>query len=144
VVTPGFTPVVPQKPTSENPVNTPATNIVPTEKAAPPTVVYPLSRARLILPDKSEVGLPREETTFGRSDFEKALSSVASPYVSRQHFKIKADNGKYYILDNNSANGTRLNGIDIRGIGWQEIRNDDRIDIAEMVALTFKTDNPIS
>jgi pSer/pThr/pTyr-binding forkhead associated (FHA) protein len=42
------------------------------------------------------------------------------------------------VEDLNSANGTKTNGSDIRGKSRQELKDGDRIEVADVVALTFK------
>jgi len=65
--------------------------------------------------------------------------------ISRQHFTILQDKDTYYIEDGKtvvqekpSANHTYLNGVDITDKGQQEIKNDDVIDLANTVKLTFR------
>lgn len=79
-----------------------------------------------------------QQRVFGRADFINMLSPEDARYVSRQHFQIKYDNGKYYIQDLGSKNGTKLNGIDIRGKGWVELNNGDTIGIADVLEMRFQ------
>jgi pSer/pThr/pTyr-binding forkhead associated (FHA) protein len=58
--------------------------------------------------------------------------------MSRQHFNVRYENGEYFINDHASANGTNINGIDIKGKGWQELKDGDRIDVSGIVTLTYK------
>jgi hypothetical protein len=128
---PGFTP---QSISSIAPKSGIAVNEIP------PTVVNTSPQSKLILPDKSEINLTSQEITIGRNEIEKAISPAQLTYISRQHFKIKFDSGNYYIMDSNSSNGTMVNGIDIRGIGWQELKSEDRIDMADMISIKFRAD----
>jgi pSer/pThr/pTyr-binding forkhead associated (FHA) protein len=59
-------------------------------------------------------------------------------YISRQHLMIRTEEDKYFVEDLNSANGTKTNGSDIRGKSRQELKDGDRIEVADVVALTFK------
>jgi len=83
----------------------------------------------------------REEV--GREDFVSHLSQDDLKYISRrdeddkQQFEIIPENGKYYILDENSANGTWLNGENIKGRGKKELSDGDVIKPANQVNLVI-------
>lgn len=47
---------------------------------------------------------------------------VVDPYVSRFHAKILYRDGKWFIEDLGSKNGTYINGEDIRGKGAVELK----------------------
>ena len=49
-----------------------------------------------------------DETTFGRKDDNTLV--LTDPYVSGYHFRIFPNEGRYVIEDNQSTNGTLLNG----------------------------------
>ncbi len=104
----------------------------------PATVVVPVAKAKLVLPDNSEISIIEPVKPVGRNDFNKAVPPQDLKYISRKHLLIKSDGGKYYVEDQNSANSTKVNGIDIKGKGKQELRDGDRIDVADVAALTFK------
>ena len=123
-------PVV-KPPTSERPVTTP-----PAPRAA-------VARGRLVFPDNSEILLTEAVRSIGRDDLKNAVSPDASKYISRQHFLIRNDAGRYFIEDLNTSNGTKINGVDIGGKGIYELGDGDRIDVATVVQLTFRTVFPI-
>jgi hypothetical protein len=102
------------------------------------TSIYPATRAKLILQDSTEIPLTEPVRTIGRSDFDKAVSLEDLKHISRQHLLIRAENGEYFAEDLNSANGTKINGIDIRDKGRQGLKDGDRIKVADRLALTFK------
>ncbi len=106
--------------------------------AAASAAVRPAVMARLILPDKSEVTLVGEERDLGRDDFKQAISSTSASYISRRHLRIKSQEGHYYIEDAGSANGTRLNGINIKGSGRRELSDGDHINLADVAEVVFK------
>ena len=91
----------------------------------------------------SSVSIIREQSRrvkllpFSDSILEKIVSNESLNLISRQHFNVKSENGKFYICDNTSSNGTTINGTEIRGKGWQELRNGDRIIVAEVATLIF-------
>jgi len=81
----------------------------------------------------------REEV--GQEDFINRLSQDGLKYIQdglkyisrrsiepqKNQFEIIPENGKYYILDNNSVNGTWLNGENIKGRGKKELSDGDII-----------------
>jgi pSer/pThr/pTyr-binding forkhead associated (FHA) protein len=110
----------------------PAIGIVPT------TLLHPLAGAKLILPDKSEIPLVESVKSLGRNDFEKSLPPEKLQYVSRQQLIIKFVNGKYLIEDSDSANGTKVNGMEIKGRYPQELKDGDSINISDVMSFTFR------
>jgi len=61
--------------------------------------------------------------TFGRSKTNNIICK--KPYVSRSHCRIILKDGKYFIEDLKSKNGTYINGRKINSI--QELNNNDTI-----------------
>lgn len=55
---------------------------------------------------------------------------IKDPYVSKQHFQIIKDEGKYYLDDLNSANGTSLNGGKVLDV--VKLKNGDIIKIGQI------------
>ena len=62
---------------------------------------------------------------FGRS------SRSHNPTVSRLHAVMTKNNGKWYITDKNSTNGTSVNGVRIAGT--KTLKNNDVIEISDEV-----------
>ncbi len=89
--------------------------------------------ASLVLPSGEEIEITSLPRVFGRSDF---LRLQHSEYISRKHFEISFENGKYYIVDVGSTNGTSVNHVKV--LSKTEIKNGDLIELAGMVSLTFK------
>jgi hypothetical protein len=112
--------------------------IEPVTVIDPVTVLAPVNTSSLVLPDNSEISIAGEARSIGRSDLGRAVSPEAQKYISRQHLLVRSNNGRYFIEDSDSANGTKVNGVDITGRGRQELRDGDRIDVADAVSLTFK------
>jgi pSer/pThr/pTyr-binding forkhead associated (FHA) protein len=104
----------------------------------PATVVSATAAPKLVLPDGIEIPVNAAAKSIGRIDFDKVLSREDLKYISRQHLVIKAEDDKYYIEDLNSTNGTKTNGLDIKGKSRQELKDGDRIRVADVVELTFK------
>jgi hypothetical protein len=108
------------------------------ETSLPATVIAYIATAKLVLPDGSEILIDDAVRSIGRDDFDKVVSPEDLKYISRQHMVIRAEDGKYLVEDLNSTNGTKANGKDIRGKSRQELKDGDRIDVADVLALTFK------
>lgn len=110
------------------------------EIAAPEAAVAPpVAEAKLVIPGKGEMPLQTLPKTLGREDFVKFLSPDESKYISRQeHIKITFAEDKYYIQDDKSVNGTKLNGDEIKGMGPKELKSDDRINLADVLTVTFQ------
>jgi hypothetical protein len=107
-------------------------------KLLPATVACSTATAKLVLPDGSEIRIDDAVKPIGRDDFDKVVSPEDLKYISRHHMVIRAEDGKYFVEDLNSANGTKANGIDISGKGIEAFKNGDRIAVADVVALTFQ------
>jgi len=68
------------------------------------------------------VPLNKSKVKFGRA---KASDCVLShPTVSRLHFVVEHNNGKLFLVDNGSENGTLCNG---QRISWVELNDGDKI-----------------
>ncbi len=104
-----------------------------------------LMKAELILPER-KIEITDGENRFGRSDFESDLSVAELGYITkkeeeRYHFMIlKKQDGTFYIQDDYSINGTKLNGEEIKSRGWIKLTNDDKITLAGIndFIITFK------
>jgi len=117
--------------------------LLSSELVDPPIPLQPVTQivnflvgAKLTLPDNSEILLTEPVKIIGRNDFDKVVSPEALKYISRNHLLIKSDNGKYFVEDLNSTNGTKANGIGING-GKRELDSGDRIQIADKIEITF-------
>jgi hypothetical protein len=82
--------------------------------------------------------MPIADRPLGRRDFRALMSPEKADTISRQHILVTYKNGRYYIEDLISTNGTKLNGSEIRGSGKQPIKNGDIVELANALNLTFK------
>ena len=123
------TPLEVEPPLAETPAELPEEPTTPTVRA---------SYGKLALADNTEIQLTGPTTDIGRDNFSKLASEDTLNYVSRQHCRISTGEGKYFIEDLQSANGTKVNGVNIAGKGKQELNDGDRIDLADVVSLTFR------
>jgi len=118
-----------------------ATSTAATSTAGDPgasTSVTEAPPAKLVMPDGGEMLLAGNTRTLGRQDFEKLLPGDRASFISRQHINVWYEDGKYYIEDRGSTNGTRINGADIRDSGRQALVDGDVIELADKLSITFK------
>lgn len=110
------------------------------------TRISPVNSKLVLLHNKREIELTQDEMEFGKNDFEGDISEEDSNYITRKegdryHFKIIMDEGKFYILDEYSTNGTKLKNKDIKGKGRQELKDRDVITLANnILQLEFRKD----
>jgi adenylate cyclase len=85
---------------------------------------------------------PEKEIVFGRSEEKLPIIVDLSPdqRVSRMHGRIWEESGLYWIEDLNSSRGTRVNGLEIKGKGKQQLRLHDAI-VAGQTALRVDFDD---
>ncbi len=69
-----------------------------------------------------------DEVTLGRANNNQIV--IKDPYISKKHFRIVKDEGKYYLEDFNSANGTYLNGDKVMDVVC--LKNGDRISVGQV------------
>jgi len=86
---------------------------------------------------------------FGREDLIRVLPHDQLKYITRKdneakpekkQFEIIPEEGKYYIIDENSVNGTWVNGENIKGKGEKELKEGDEIRPADEVTFEVATE----
>ena len=93
---------------------------------------------RLQLPNNYVVQINTPHAVFGREFFMKlGVPPEVAKYISRNHFAIYAEGGRFYIQDVGSKNGTWLNGRPIKGLNPQPLKNGDVITVAQVLSLRF-------
>jgi pSer/pThr/pTyr-binding forkhead associated (FHA) protein len=109
---------------------------IPPAEGTETVPIKEIPKPRYVLVDKS--GRYRFWTDkyaeYGRQDF---LDLDAAEYISRQHFALKYDGDVLYIADLGSRNGTKVNGVDIRGKGWVPLKLGDVVDVANVITLVL-------
>jgi len=79
------------------------------------------------------VPLDKNKVTFGRARSSDCV--LSHPTVSREHFIVERNNGKLFLVDKGSENGTHANG---ERVSWIELKEGDKIQ-AGPFALIFET-----
>lgn len=69
-----------------------------------------------------KIVLDKDRVTFGRAKSSDCV--IGHPTVSREHFIIERNNGKLFLVDRGSENGTLANG---ERVTWVELNEGDRI-----------------
>lgn len=94
--------------------------------------------ASFCMPDGSRLNFSGSRS-FGRHDLGKYVSAQKVEDISRQHLFIMYENNQYFIEDRGSTNGTRLNGVDIKGLGKRPLNRGDNIEIAGILSAKFES-----
>ncbi len=97
------------------------------------------ARARLTLPNGMDLQLGGSSRNVGRGELARALGLDDLALISRKHFAIGLNGENFSVEDQGSANGTLLNGADIKGKGPVEIQDGDIIEPAGVIKLKFHT-----
>jgi hypothetical protein len=97
--------------------------------------------AKLSLAGGNDILLAGNVRSLGRRDFEDFMPSAQVSYISRQHINIWSENRQYYIEDRSSTNGTRVNGMDIKGTGRHALADGDVIELAGKLSINFQKQN---
>jgi hypothetical protein len=104
----------------------------------PPPPPPAIPKARLVTPGDVDIPIAAGTMSIGRGDLARAVAAEDLKYISKQHFTIDFSEDQYYIEDINSINGTKLNGVEIKGRGKQALKDGDQITIADVVTITFR------
>lgn len=69
-----------------------------------------------------------DDVSLGRANSNQIV--IKDPYISKKHLRIVKDEGKYYLEDFNSANGTFVNGDRVMDV--VNLKNGDRITVGQV------------
>ena len=94
---------------------------------------------KFILSNGEHIPISGNAGSLGRSDFRSLVKPDEADLISRQHIRFDCEDGECFIEDRNSTNGTRLNGSSIDGKGRYLLREGDRVELADILTLTFKS-----
>ena len=93
---------------------------------------------KFMTPEGEHIPLSGSTGSLGRKEFRSIVGSERAELISRQHIHFECEDGKYYIEDRNSTNGTKLNGSSISGKGRHLVKDGDKIELADALTITFK------
>jgi hypothetical protein len=94
---------------------------------------------KFILSNGEQLSLSGNAGSLGRSDFRSLVKPDKADLISRQHIRFDCEDGDCYIEDCGSTNGTKLNGSSIDGKGKYLLREGDKVELADILTLTFKS-----
>jgi len=109
----------------------------------------PLKSGYLVFPDQTEQPIPESQWLIGRADLAKFLPDPEmANEISRGHLTVFQEGERFFVEDGTtmvqrrpSTNKTWLvrgsSRILVTGTGRTELRDDDEIDVAELVKLQF-------
>ena len=94
---------------------------------------------KFISSNGEQLSLSGNAGSLGRSDFRSLVQPDEADLISRQHIRFDCEDGECYIEDRNSTNGTKINGSSIDGKGRYLLREGDKVELADILTLTFKS-----
>ena len=94
---------------------------------------------KFILSNGEHIPISGNAGSLGRSDFRSLVKPDEADLISRQHIRLDCEDGECFIEDRGSTNGTKLNGSSIDGKGRYLLREGDKVELADILTLTFKT-----
>lgn len=99
-----------------------------------------LKRKTVILSaNGNKIRIPVNPTSpSGREDFKSFFPQSVLSHISRRHFKFIEEEGEICIEDIGSANGTLVNGEEIKGKGIFSIKDGDNIDLGGRLRVTVE------
>jgi len=111
----------------------------PLKKGEDDVLLMEHSKAFLIVlrgPDRGrEYEVRVTPTIIGRDD--KADVVLSGDSVSRRHAFISFKNGRYFLKDMDSTNGTKLNGSFIKQGKEEPLKSEDRIELGDVLLQFF-------
>jgi len=93
---------------------------------------------KFVTSDGGTVPISGSSGSLGRNDFRSMVKPDKADLISREHVRFECEDGDYYIEDRNSTNGTKVNGARISGKGRFLLSDNDVIELADALSLTFK------
>jgi hypothetical protein len=94
---------------------------------------------RFVISNGEVIPLSGGSASLGRSDFSSLMKSDDADLISRRHIRLYYEDGDCYIEDRGSTNGTKINGSSIEGKGRYLLRDGDKVELADVLTLTFKS-----
>jgi hypothetical protein len=93
----------------------------------------------LMMSNGEHIALSGNSGALGRGDFQSLVNADEADLISRRHIRFDCEDGECYIEDRGSTNGTKINGSSIDGKGRYLLRDDDKVELADILTLTFKS-----
>lgn len=96
-------------------------------------------KAVVLSANGNKIRIPVNPTSpSGRDDFKNFFPGSVLSYISRRHFKFTEEQEEICIEDVGSANGTLVNGEEIKGKGVFVVKPGDNIDLGGRLRVTVE------
>jgi len=93
------------------------------------------------LPGLASIAINRPRFTIGREIAAGCNYAIPQNYISSQHLSIKQVNDKFVILDLNSSNGTRVNGVRLQPHKEYILASGDTITLSDGIVFLFEVNS---
>lgn len=100
-------------------------------------ILYPDTLKLFICSSGKTITLQKANIEVGRSTGADLNFGADNKYLARHHATFAFSNGKWYLADNNSANGTYINGVKLQHGKKYQLVADDEIVFAGYTKLIF-------
>lgn len=100
-------------------------------------ILYPDTLKLLVCSSSKTITLQKACIEVGRSTEADLNFGADNKYLARRHATFMFSNGKWYLVDNNSTNGTYINGVKLQPGKKYQLAADDEIVFAGYTKLIF-------
>lgn len=100
-------------------------------------ILYPDTLKLLVCSSNKTITLQKASIEVGRATECDLNFGADNKYMARRHATFMFSNGKWYLIDNNSTNGTYINGVKLQPGKKYQLAADDEIVFAKYTKLVF-------
>lgn len=100
-------------------------------------ILYPDTLKLLVCSSNKTITLQKASIEVGRATECDLNFGADNKYIARRHASFMFSNGKWYLMDNNSTNGTYINGVKLQPGKKYQLAADDEIVFAKYTKLVF-------
>lgn len=100
-------------------------------------ILYPDTLKLFVCSSSKTITLQKARIEVGRSTEADLNFGADNKYMARRHATFMFSNGKWYLVDNNSTNGTYINGVKLQPGKKYQLAADDEIVFAGYTKLIF-------
>lgn len=100
-------------------------------------ILYPDTLKLFVCSSSKTITLQKARIEVGRSTEADLNFGADNKYMARRHATFMFSNGKWYLVDNNSTNGTYINGVKLQPGKKYQLAADDEIVFAQYTKLVF-------
>lgn len=100
-------------------------------------ILYPDTLKLLVCSSNKTITLQKASIEVGQATECDLNFGADNKYMARRHATFIFSNGKWYLIDNNSTNGTYINGVKLQPGKKYQLAADDEIVFAKYTKLVF-------